>query len=48
MLRVVRSPAKVCWHIKFNGVLIETAPTKKAADVIAVKMNKVMGGWGKL
>ena len=45
VLKVVRSPAKVCWHIKLNGVMLETAPTKKAADVVAANMNKVMKGW---
>ena len=45
MLKVIRSPGKVCWHVEFNGVLIETAPTKREADVKAGKMNKIMKGW---
>ena len=45
VLKVVRSPANVCWHIKLNGTLLETAPTKRAADVVAANMNKVMKGW---
>ena len=45
VLKVIRSPGKVCWHVKFNGIVIETAPTKREADVKAGKMNKIMNGW---
>ena len=47
MLKVIRSPAKVCWHIvlESNGVQVEVANTKREADVKAAKMNKLMGGW---
>ena len=31
-LKVERSPARVCWHITYNGILIETAATKREAE----------------
>lgn len=47
MLKVVRSPAKVCWHIVLvhNGLMIETAPTKKLAEDKAAGMEKLLKGW---
>lgn len=47
MLKVVRSPAKVCWHVVLErtGVVIETAPTKKLAEQKASNMESIMGGW---
>ena len=38
MLKVVRSPGKVCWHVKYGDILIETAPTKRAAEAVARKL----------
>lgn len=32
MFEIVRSPAKVCWHIMFNGSMIDTADTKRHAE----------------
>jgi hypothetical protein len=32
MLEVKRSPAKVCWHILCNGILIDTADTRSEAN----------------
>lgn len=29
MLSLTRSPAKVCWHILYNGIFIKACPTKK-------------------
>lgn len=31
-LEVKRSPARVCWHILYNGILIGTAATKQEAE----------------
>lgn len=47
MLKVIRSPARVCWHIviEHNGVLVETANTRREAVAIADKMNATMCGW---
>lgn len=47
MVKVIRSPAKVSWHIVIerNGVCVETADTKQKAEVIACAMNSIMRGW---
>lgn len=38
MIEVCRSPARVCWHIKANGVTIDTKDTRKAAIEQAHKL----------
>lgn len=35
MLEVKRSPAKVCWHILCNNILIDTKDTKEEAKSVA-------------
>jgi len=32
MLKVVRSPAKVAWHVSYNGIVVDVQPTKKLAQ----------------
>lgn len=34
MLEVVRSAAKVCWHLKCNGILVATASSKKECEAL--------------
>lgn len=36
---VIRSPARVCWWIMCNGVFLETADTKAAAEHIASSLS---------
>ena len=32
MIEIVRSPAKVSWHMLLNGIFISAYPTKKLAE----------------
>lgn len=34
MLKVKRSPAKVCWHVTYNGILLGTRDTKSEANAL--------------
>lgn len=34
MLRVERSPAKVCWHVMYNDVLLGTTDTRAEANAL--------------
>lgn len=31
-LEVKRSPAKVAWHVSYNGIIVDVQPTKKLAQ----------------
>ena len=44
MFSIQRSPAKVCWHIMFNGSMIETAATKRAAEIVKSQYEKAYRG----
>jgi hypothetical protein len=33
-ITVVRSPARVCWHVLYNGVLLGTRDTKSEANAL--------------
>lgn len=39
---IKRSPAKVCWWILFNKVIITTADTKREAEERVLELEKVM------
>lgn len=39
-LMVVRSPAKVCWHIKLGNMTIATANTREAANKVVNDLNR--------
>ena len=43
-VKVTRSPAKVAWHVSFNGQCIDVQPTKKKAEVSRQKLLAVMAG----
>lgn len=43
MITVIRSPAKVSWHIMFNGTLLATADTKAEANERAEGLAKRYG-----
>ena len=42
MLCIKRSPAKVCWHVLCNGILIDTADTRNEANDLLIKYGKLM------
>ena len=45
MFTIVRSPAKVCWHIMFNGRFFDTADTKRQAQELVDRYEE---GYGRL
>ena len=44
-IRVVRSPAKICWHVKRYDQLLVAMPTKREAEAKAEDLRKMLGGW---
>ena len=42
-LTVVRSPAKVCWHIMCEGKFLEASPTKRDAEARLLHYKKILG-----
>ena len=43
MLKVIRSPAKVCWHIMYEGSFLEALPTKRDAEDRLLHYKKILG-----
>ena len=43
MFTIVRSLAKVCWHLMFNGRFFEAANTKRQAEELKANYEKVYG-----
>jgi hypothetical protein len=39
---IVRSPAKVCWHVLCNGILIEPRPTKSSAEALKEELETIL------
>lgn len=44
MLKLIRSPAKVCWHIVYNGIFIEACNTKRAGEDRLREFKRKYGG----
>lgn len=42
MLEIKRSPAKVCWHVLCNGILVDTANTRNEANELLAEFNKII------
>jgi len=42
MFTIVRSPAKVCWHLMFNGKFFEAAPTKRQAEELKANYERLL------
>ena len=40
LITITRSPAKVCWHIMFNEVLLGTRDTKQQARELKADLVK--------
>lgn len=42
MLTIKRSPARVCWHVLCNGILVGTADTRDEASELLAEFNKII------
>ena len=43
MVQVQRSPAKASWLVMYNGIVLHSAPTKKAAEAVQLDLNHKYG-----